>query len=385
MTARHSALTPATGPGHHRRLLTFPAGELHPFEALPRLLAPGDLIVVNDAATLPASLAGHTQGGAPIEIRLSGRSGDTWETIAFGPGDWRTDTDLRPAPPDLHVGDVLHFHRVPKPPYPDREQNVPDPPYPDREQNVPDPPYPDREQNVPDPPYPDREHADLAARIVALPHPRRPVLKFLVDEGDFWRLLYAVGRPVQYQHLATDLDIWDAQTRYAGPPWAVEPPSAGMGLTTGTMAELRAHGIAVASITEAAGLSATGDAALDASLPFPERYAVPPATWHQVQARIGTRQRVVAVGTSVVRALETVGRTGVLTGVTSLRLSASNPTQVVDGLLSGVHADGTSHRDLIDAVLLGNGLPAWPEMRRRAATLGLRDHEFGDGVLLLQR
>lgn len=350
MTAPHPTLTPASGPGHHRRLLTFPDGELHPFEALPTLLAPGDLVVVNDAATLPASLAGHTQGGEPIEIRLSGRSGDSWETIAFGPGDWRMDTDLRPAPPDLHVGDVLYF------------------------------------QNAPQAPHPDRAHLcqELHALVVALPHPRRPVLKFLSDEDHFWRLLYAIGRPVQYRHLATDLDIWDAQTRYGGPPWAVEPPSAGMGLTTGTIAAMRAHDIAVASLTEAAGLSATADPALDASLPFPERYTVPPATWAQVQARIGTRQRLVAVGTSVVRALETVARTGALSGVTSLRLSASNPTRVVNGLLSGVHADGTSHRDLLDAVLLGNGLPAWPEMHRRAAALGLRDHEFGDGVLLLR-
>ncbi len=319
-------------PGHVRRLLAFPTSTVHPYADLPALLEPGDLVVVNDAATLPASLTGQTAAGEAIEVRLAGRRADgDWETVAFGAGDWRTDTDLRPNPPSLRTGDALRF-------------------------------------------------GPLVATVVAVPHARRPTLRFVATDDDFWRLLYAVGRPVQYRHLPAALDVWDVQTPFSGPPWAVEPPSAGLALTLDVLAGLRARGVDVATITEAAGLSATGDAALDAALPFAERYAVPAATWAKVQA---CRGRVIAVGTSVVRALETVARTGELAGWTTLKLSAANLVRVVSGLVSGVHAPGTSHLGLIEAMLAGNGLPEWSEMGEEAAALGLRDHEFGDGVLIL--
>ncbi|MES2642288.1 MAG: S-adenosylmethionine:tRNA ribosyltransferase-isomerase [Myxococcota bacterium] len=333
MTAPLSGLAAATRPGLSRRLLTFPALTLHPFAALPGLLAPGDLVVVNDAATLPASLSG-TMRGLPIELRLSGQRADgAWETVAFGAGDWHVDTDRRGAPPELVVGDHVRV-------------------------------------------------GALIAEVVEVPHPRRPVVVF-DGGGDFWHALYQFGRPVQYRHLDDTLDIWDVQTAYAGPPWAVEPPSAGLGLTVALIAALRARGVEVAALTEAAGLSATGDAELDAALPFPERYAVPARTWELVERARGAR--VVAVGTSVVRALETVARSGVLAGVTDLHLSATNPVRVVTGLVTGVHAPGTSHHALLDAVLVGNNLPreGLRALGDRAATLGLRDHEFGDGVVIL--
>ncbi|MDP2308025.1 MAG: S-adenosylmethionine:tRNA ribosyltransferase-isomerase [Pseudomonadota bacterium] len=333
MTAPLPSLVAANRPGLARRLLTFPALELHPFGALPRLLAPGDLLVVNDAATLPASLSG-TVRGLPIELRLSGQRPDgAWETVAFGRGDWHVDTDLRAPPPALVVGDKVAL-------------------------------------------------GALTAVVLEVSHPRRPVVVLDAGAAAFWHALYQSGRPVQYRHLDDTLDVWDVQTPYAGPPWAVEPPSAGLGLTITLIGELRARGIEVVSLTEAAGLSATGDPDLDAALPFPERYAVPAATWEAVErARAG---KVIAVGTSVVRALETVARTGVLAGVTDLHLSAANPVRVVGGLVTGVHAPGTSHHALLDAVLVGNGLDraGLRALGERAAILGLRDHEFGDGVLM---
>lgn len=336
LAARHPGLAAATRPGLSRRLLTFPALTFHPFTALPSLLAPGDLVVVNDAATLPASLSG-TVRGLPIELRLSGQRPDgAWEAVAFGAGDWHVDTDLRPPPPALIVGDTISFDA-------------------------------------------------LTAAVVEVSHPRRPVVTFAASTAGFWQNLYQSGRPVQYRHLDVPLDVWDVQTAYAGPPWAVEPPSAGLGLSVALIAEMRARGIDVAAVTEAAGLSATGDAALDAALPFPERYLVPARTWELVTRARARGTRVVAVGTSVVRALETVARTGLLAGVTDLHLSATNPVRVVTGLLTGVHAPGTSHHALLDAVLAGNALApdGFRALGDRAARLGLRDHEFGDSVLIL--
>ena len=77
---------------------------------LPRWLRSGDLLVVNDAATLPASLRAETPGGAAIEVRLVGApAGGLWSAVLFGGGDWRVRTEDRPPPPCLAVGAVLRF------------------------------------------------------------------------------------------------------------------------------------------------------------------------------------------------------------------------------------------------------------------------------------
>src|SRR4029453_1822481 len=90
-------LAPATGRISDKRV-----------EHLPELLRAGDLLVVNDAATLPGSLQGRTEQGAPIELRLLAREPEgTWTAVLFGAGDWRMRTEDRPAPPVLPVGSRL--------------------------------------------------------------------------------------------------------------------------------------------------------------------------------------------------------------------------------------------------------------------------------------
>jgi S-adenosylmethionine:tRNA ribosyltransferase-isomerase len=217
------------------------------------------------------------------------------------------------------------------------------------------------------------------------PHATRLVTVRFDRAGDrFWRGIYAVGRPVQYAHVADDLPLWSVQTVYAGRPWAVELPSAGHPLRWSLLAALRARGAKVARVTHAAGLSATGDDALDAALPLPERYEISEETAACVAETRAKGGRVIAVGTSVVRALEgcaaTHGRVVAGRGVTDLRLGERSPRRVVDAVLSGMHEPGTSHFALLSAF-------APPSMLRDAvregAARGYLHHEFGDACLVL--
>lgn len=287
---------------------------------LPDLLRRGDLLVVNDAATLPASLFGVLHG-EPVELRLAGPI-DQGLAILFGRGSWRQATEDRPAPPLAMAGDAV-------------------------------------QTDAGDVPIVDV--SPLSPRLV---HVR-------IGLGQ----LYALGRPVQYSYMQRDLRLDEVQTPYATRPLAVEMPSAGRALGQGLRQRLADAGVGLATLTEAAGLSATGDPVLDAALPLPERYSVPQATWDAVQAA----QRVIAVGTSVVRALESAAR-GPLAGITDLRLGAGTELRVVDGLLSGMHEPGESHFELMAAFADLGFLRAAHEHAQRA---GYRSHEFGDNTLLL--
>jgi S-adenosylmethionine:tRNA ribosyltransferase-isomerase len=307
--------------------------------ALPSLLGAGDLLVVNDAATLPASLLGRDASGQAVEARLLGPAehGD-FPAVLLGAGDWRMRTEDRPPPPPIDRGALLTF-------------------------------------------------GTLAARVVAVGplSPRQVVLRFDRAGDDLWAALYREGRPVQYAHLAHPLPLWAVQTVYAGRPFAVEMPSAGRPLSWEILLALRRRGVRWATLTHAAGLSATGDPAIDAALPLPERYQLPAATVRAVAETRRRRGRVVAVGTSVVRALEGAaasnrGRLRAGAGVTDLRLSADYRPAVVDGVLSGTHAATETHFQLLAAF-------ASPVVLQAAVALaderGFTTHELGDAMLVL--
>jgi S-adenosylmethionine:tRNA ribosyltransferase-isomerase len=315
--------------------------------ALPRLMAPGDLLVVNDAATLPASLHGRDQAGRPVEARLAAEAGDDaggahyWAAL-LGAGDWRQRTEDRAPPPPVAPGDGLMFGR-------------------------------------------------LGARVVARSplSPRLVSLRFDEDGDALLAALYRAARPVQYAYLAHELPLWAVQTAYAARPWAFEMPSAGRPLSWDILLALRRGGVRWAALTHAAGLSSTGDAAIDAALPLPERFDIPAAT---VSAVLETRRRggrVVAVGTTVVRALEGAaarggGRLRAGTGTTDLRIGVGGDFEFrprfVDGILSGVHGADESHFALLGAfagrALLGDAVA-------HADQRGFTGHELGDAMLVL--
>ena len=258
--------------------------------SLPELLDAGDLLVVNDAATLPASLEGHDDAGRALEARLVSAAdgpaddGERFWAVLFGAGDWRQRTEDRPAPARAPGGRAA-------------------------------------------PVRPPRTPRSSRARP-----PRRASSSSRFDRrGDaLWAALYAHGRPVQYAYLAHDLPLWAVQTVYAARPWAFEMPSAGRPLSWEILLALRRKGVRWASLTHAAGLSATGDPALDAALPLPERFDIPAATVRAVTETRARGGRVVAVGTTVVRALEGARRPRRRRlraggGVTDLRITPDLP------------------------------------------------------------
>ena len=112
------------------------------------------------------------------------------------------------------------------------------------------------------------------------------------------------GRPIQYAHVPVPLALSDVWTRIAADPIAFEPPSAGFALDWRTLAAWRQRGIGFATLTHAAGISSTGDRTLDLRLPFDEPYSIPERTAAAIKQAKSKGGRIIAIGTTVVRAIE---------------------------------------------------------------------------------
>lgn len=196
-----------------------------------------------------------------------------------------------------------------------------------------------------------------------------------------WQALYASGKPIQYAHRPEQMPLHTMQTAYAGRPWAAEMPSAGRPLTWDVLLALRHAGVSIATLTHAAGLSSTGDDALDRALPWPERYEIPRRTTELVAATKARGGRVIAIGTTVVRALESAAVDGLSpgSGVATLRLDGTSTLHIVDGLVSGLHVPGESHFDLLCAFASRPRLTRAIEL---AVRHGLSSHELGDACLI---
>ena len=272
-------------------------------------------------------------------MRLAGRRSIAvddvrrFAAVVFGAGDFRSRTEDRPLPPPLAPGDRLAL-------------------------------------------------GPLEATVLRrLGHPRLVEIAFAGTPDAIWAGLARHGRPMQYAHLAEPLALWDVWTRVAALPVAFEPPSAGFVLDWHLLDLLRARGVGFATLTHAAGMSSTGDAALDARLPLDEPYHLPAATIAAIETTRGRGGRVVALGTTVARALEHAAaqpsgmRPGA--GLATNRLGPASRLQACDALLSGSHEPGSSHHELLRAFV------ADATLARVDAALesgGYRTHEFGDSV-----
>jgi S-adenosylmethionine:tRNA ribosyltransferase-isomerase len=196
------------------------------------------------------------------------------------------------------------------------------------------------------------------------------------------KYLYRHGRPIAYGYLHRRYPLDDYQTTFAAHPGSAEMPSAGRPFTPELVGRLTAAGIGVAPITLHTGVSSqdAGEA------PQTEWFSVPAATATLVTATRLAGGRVIAVGTTATRALESAvqgdGSIAASSGWTNLVIDACRGVRVVDGLITGWHNPEASHLLLVEAV-------AGSERTQRAYDVAVSErylwHEFGDAGLLLSR
>jgi S-adenosylmethionine:tRNA ribosyltransferase-isomerase len=332
-----AATSPRTEPNRERLLVLDPEyGAFADFSItdLPGFLHSGDALVLNDAATLPASLRARED----LELRLMSRLDDgTWLALTLGRGDFRQPTETRGEPAHVGKDAQLEFGH------------------------------------------------GLSARVVSVDVESRRLLRIAFEQeaSELWQALYRAARPIQYAYLNRPLQLWDVQNGYVARPWAFEVPSAGKPLSFETLFRIEARGVTLAHLTHAAGLSSTGDPELDLRLPLAERYEIDDGAVAIVKRAKTRGGRVLAVGTSVTRALEAASESGSLRAGserTALLLGPDWRLRICDGLLTGLHEPGTSHYALLEAfaprALLDRSF-------RHAEREGYLQHEFGDSCLIL--
>jgi S-adenosylmethionine:tRNA ribosyltransferase-isomerase len=295
------------------------------FRELPRFLSAGDLLVVNASATLAAAL----------EARLDEQPLQLWLSTPAPDGSWlvelRTD-DRRP---------------YPRPPQGVRLK------------------------------LPGDAHAELVTRFAG--SDRLAVARFELAEPleDYLR---RHGQPISYGYVPELWPLEAYQTIFAREQGSAEMPSAGRPFTAELVTELVARGVLVAPVTLHTGVSSLEHG----EPPLPERYHVPAATARLVNAVHGWNGRVIAVGTTVVRALESTaavdGTVSEGQGWTSLVITPERGLRAIDGLLTGLHESESSHLELLAAAagreLLGRSYAV-------ALAHGYLWHEFGDLHLIL--
>ncbi|MBV9821001.1 MAG: S-adenosylmethionine:tRNA ribosyltransferase-isomerase, partial [Actinobacteria bacterium] len=188
------------------------------------------------------------------------------------------------------------------------------------------------------------------------------------------------GRPIAYGYLRGRWPLADYQTVFARHPGSAEMPSAGRPFSTRLVTELVSRGIGFAPITLHTGVSSqeAGEP------PQAERFEVPAGTARLVNATRQAGGRVVAVGTTVTRALESAagpdGEVGPARGWTELVIGPDHPARVVTGLVTGLHNPDASHLLLVESVA---GAELTQQAYDAAVAAGYLWHEFGDSCLLL--
>jgi S-adenosylmethionine:tRNA ribosyltransferase-isomerase len=295
------------------------------FDRIGQHLQPGDTLVVNSSRTLPAALPAVRGDGSMVQLRLCVRRPGEWDVLA-----------VDPSPPfanvSLQIGEALQIAPA------------------------------------------------LAARVLG----RRPDIQLL------WRLqvshdglgeIAQLGEPIRYSYIPEPVPLDYYQNVYAGRAGSAEMPSAGRPFSHELLNRLRGGGIGSAAILLHTGLSSFQDDAFDAEHHmFEEWFEIEP----EAAEAINSARRIVAVGTTVVRALESaVGADGGVQAThdwTRLRVSADTPLRAVGALVTGLHEPAASHLDLlrafIDEPLL---MRAYDEAMER----GYLWHEFGDSMLIV--
>jgi S-adenosylmethionine:tRNA ribosyltransferase-isomerase len=301
----------------------------HVFSELPELLEPGDVVVVNISATIPAAVPGAGEDGTNVRVHFATRAPqleDDWRIVEIRSADGAS-------PLRLTAGERVQL--------------------------------------------PGGAALDLVAPYAS--GPRLMLARFdgemLVDD-----YLERYGAPIRYSHVSRPWPLSDYQNVYAISPGSAEMPSAGRPMTRELISRLVARDIVVAPITLHCGVSSLESH----EPPFPEWYDVPERAAEQIANARARGGRVIAVGTTVVRALESAGGPDrcscARSGWTGLVVTPECGVAVTDGLITGWHEPEASHLQMLEA-LMG------PELLARsyeaALDAGYLWHEFGDSHLIL--
>jgi S-adenosylmethionine:tRNA ribosyltransferase-isomerase len=312
------------------------------FSELPRWLSPGDLLVVNTSGTLNASLGARTLDGDRFDVHLSTQlPGNFWVIEVRRPG------PLASLPyREACAGTIFEL---------DGDARI-----------------------TLLAPYPLVSTVDAQSRLwIAALELTEPVLKYLER----------FGRPIRYSYVAGSWPESMYQTVFATEPGSAEMPSAGRPFTPELVTRLVSGGIQIAPL-----LLHTGVASLeDHEPPYEEYFRVPRDTADRVNAAREAGHRVIAVGTTVVRALETVtdrrGTTSPGEGWTNLVITRDRPLRAVNAMITGFHEPRATHLAMIRQVIAaaGGGDPSSHLDRayHEAQQARYLWHEFGDSHLII--
>ena len=304
------------------------------FDKINKYLRAGDLLVFNSSRTLPASLSGCGAAHGPcMEARLAQRLPDgSWLALLLcEQGD--------PFGCGLRAGMQIEFAEKLAATVLERDANI----------------------------------------------PRLWRLRFSISGTELVDLIYRLGKPIRYEYVSAPWDLDYYQTVYATEPGSAEMPSAGRAFTWKLLFELKRRGIDTAYVVLHTGLSSYMDDELDRLHPASEEeYFVNRLTAEKIQRTQRSSGRVIAVGTTVVRALESAtNENGSVTeadGYTRLKIDHHHRLRAVNGLLTGLHEPEASHLDLLSAFLPAQQIQAPYE---EAVAQRYLWHEFGDLNLIL--
>jgi S-adenosylmethionine:tRNA ribosyltransferase-isomerase len=318
-----------------RLLVARPDGVTHTrFSRLAEHLDPGDLLVVNTSATVAAQVDAKTAGGGARVLHLATQVSATQWVVEV-----RSAPDAARAVLDHEPGDVIRAGRS-------RVTLLE--------------------------PYAGRPASPTSAG-------NRLWLARVDSPTALARLLRRRGRPIAYGYLDHRLPLTAYQTIFAREPGSAEMPSAARPFTHEVLVDIVARGVRVAPVTLHTGVSSQEGG----EPPQAERFAVPASTAEIVEVTRAEGGRVVAVGTTVTRALESAveeGRVVAASGWTDLVLGPEHRPRLVTGLVTGLHDPHASHLHLVESV-------AGPELTQAAYDAAVAEgylwHEFGDSCLFL--
>ncbi|MBP1082318.1 S-adenosylmethionine:tRNA ribosyltransferase-isomerase [Bacillus capparidis] len=286
-------------------------------------LEKGDLLIFNNSRTIPAVLRAN-HNGKSVEVRLSRRLSDSeWDVLL---------PESR-----LNIGENLKF-------------------------------------------------SNGVSAIITGYGSEPPLVKidFSARGTDLLHLFYETGDPIRYEYIHHPWPLEAYQTVFATAPGSVEMPSAGRAFSWKLIKDLKKEGIGIAFLSLHAGLSYYGNDKWPSPKKHPETYSVPKSTAEKINEAKRNGKRVIAVGTTVVRALETAaGANGLVEaeeGTTSLYVTKNYPLRAADGLITGFHEPEASHLDMLTSFVQEEFLLS---AYQNAISKNYLWHEFGDMNIIL--